>query len=69
MQKIILFIEPEEHAFHTSAKMGNMLMNRFAIDEEASNEILKIFELGKKSLKSSWEERRLKGIDHSIAII
>ena len=74
MQKIILFVEPIDDAFETPAKIGDIFMNRFAIDENASCEILKKFELGKSSLNMSWpegknydnfvEERHQKGMDH-----
>ena len=47
MQKIILFIEPSDREYETPVKIGNLFMNRFAIDEDASTEILKIFEFGK----------------------
>ena len=83
MQKIILFIEPNEAAFFTPAKIGDMFMNRFSIDENASCEILKRFDLGKTSLKMLWykrpythgdyknfvEEREQKGVDHFILIV
>ena len=44
-QKIVLFIEPSAKAWITSSKIGNLFMNRFAIDEDAKNEILKIYQL------------------------
>ena len=47
MQKIILFVEPSDDAYETPVKIGNLFMNRFAVDEDASIEILKIFELCK----------------------
>ena len=45
MQKIILFIEPNDRAFNTPMKIGNIFMNRFTVEEDASVEISKIFEL------------------------
>ena len=45
MQKIVLFIEPAEDAWSKPSKIGNLFMNRFAIDEDAKNEILKIYQL------------------------
>ena len=69
MQKIVLFIEPSSKAFQKPTKIGNLFMNRFAIDEDASSEILKIFELEKFSWKRSTTfnyERVLKGMDHFI---
>ena len=44
-QKIVLFIEPALGAHETPSKIGNLFMNRFAIDEDAKNEILKIYQL------------------------
>ena len=78
MQKIIIFIEPNDDAFLTPAKIGDIFMNRFVIDENASCEILKKFELGETSVETSWpggenyknfaEERKQKGMDHFIVI-
>ena len=78
MQKIVLFVEPIDETFCTSAKIGDMFMNRFAIDENASCEILKKLELGKTSVETSWlqgenyeifaEERQQKGRDQFILI-
>ena len=74
MQKIILFVEPNDDTFMTPAKIGNMFINRFAIDENAASEIVNIFELAKTSVKMSHpsdqnyknftEERLQKGMDH-----
>ena len=79
MQKIILFVEPNDDAFETPAKIGDIFMNRFAIDENASCEILKRFELGKTSAEMSFpkhknyknwvEDRQQKGMDHLIVIV
>ena len=44
-QKIVLFIEPADRAYQKPSKIGNLFMNRFAIDEDAKNEILKIYQL------------------------
>ena len=70
MQKIVLFIEPSEEAWRTPLKIGNLFMNRFAVDEDAASEILKIFELGKFSLlgKFFYEEDKLKGMDLTFQI-
>ena len=71
MQKIVLFIEPIDELCFTPLKIGNLFMNRFAVDEDAASEILKIFELEKCSFKMSHyknpnyknfiEERKQKG--------
>ena len=68
MQKIVLFIEPNERAHETPLKIGNLFMNRFAVDEDAASEILKIFELEKHSYRMSSEERKQKGMDLIILI-
>ena len=65
MQKIVLFIEPSEDAWLTPVKIGNLFMNRFAIDEDVSSEILGIFELGTtlRYISSTFEQQ---GMDHFI---
>ena len=69
MQKIVLFIEPNEDASETPLKIGNLFMNRFAVEEDAASEVLKIFELEKTSGKrididhDEEEERKQKGMD------
>ena len=47
-QNIVLFIEPAEEAWPKPSKIGNLFLNRFAIDEDAKNEILKIYQLEKQ---------------------
>ena len=42
-QKIVLFIESADQAWSKHSQIGNLLMNLFAIDEDAKNEILKIY--------------------------
>ena len=59
-QKIVLFIEPALFIPScTPSKIGNLFMNRFAIDEDANHEILKIYQL---------EDSR-EGVDHTMIII
>ena len=41
-QKIVLFIGPDLQASDEPSKIGNLFMNRFAIEEDAKNEIFKI---------------------------
>ena len=47
MQRVVLFIDPKlaESDYYTPSKIGNLFINRFAIEEDAFSEILKIFEL------------------------
>ena len=53
MQKIVLFIEPNDDAFITPAKIGHLFMNRFGVDEDAAFEVINILELGNTSEKIS----------------
>ena len=76
-QKIVLFIEPAHYAFEKPSKIGNLFINRFAIDEDAQNEILKIYKLERNlwpldflktnSLRSVKETRFLDTIDSGVA--
>ena len=78
MHKIVLFMEPNDDAFITPFKIGELFMNRFYFEEKASFKIVKIFELGKSSIKMSWsghseysnfeEERNKKGMSLSTLI-
>ena len=56
IQNIVLFVEPAEAEWSTPSKIGNLFMNRFAIHEDANNEILKIYQLENKwaSLCNGW---------------
>ena len=45
MQKLVLFIETPRLPYDFPSNIGDLFMNRFAIDEEANFEILKIFKL------------------------
>ena len=55
-QKIVLFIEPAVRAYQKPSKIGNLFMNRFAIDEDANHEILKIYHLENTFLDVESEE-------------
>ena len=39
------FYKPEAEEFYKPSKIGNLFMNRFAIDEGANHDILKIYHL------------------------
>ena len=45
MHKIVLFIEETRDRYECPSKIADSIMNRFAIDEEAQFEILKIFKI------------------------
>ena len=67
MQQIVLFIQPSKDAWRTPFEIGNLFINRFAVDEDAAFEILKIFELGME-LGMSSEGMKQKGIDLTFVI-
>ena len=68
MQKIVLFIEPSVDAYERPLKIGNLFMNRFAVDEDEASEILKIFELEKYPYVEDEEAQQEKGMDLIIKI-
>ena len=39
MQNLVVFMEPSEYAYETPLKGGNMILNRFCIDEDAAFEL------------------------------
>ena len=39
MQNLVVFMEPSEKAYETPLKGGNMILNRFCIDEDAAFEL------------------------------
>ena len=49
MQKIVVFIDVADEPPVTPLKIGNLIMNRFSIDEDASFEILKILNFNIKN--------------------
>ena len=67
MKQNIFFIEPTDCTFSTPSKIGNLLMNRLVVDEDASFEILKILEFSKEDSTSNfyyWQKlqhRKSKG--------
>ena len=39
MQNLVVLMEPSEDAYFTPLKTGNMILNRFCIDEDAAFEL------------------------------
>ena len=39
MTNLVVFMEPSEHACYNSLKGGNLILNRFCIDEDAGFEL------------------------------
>ena len=60
MQKIVLFIEPNDDAWITPFKIANLFMSRFYFEEKASFKIVQIFELGKSSYKLPLSDQAMK---------
>ena len=70
MQNLVVFMEPFEFAYDTPVKAGNMILNRFCIDEDAAFELSGISSLKTFSSdmikKSQFElKRKEKGKDYS----
>ena len=51
MTNLVVFLEPSETAWNTSLKGGNMILNRFCIDEDAGFELSGVSYLEKTSIK------------------
>ena len=60
-QKIVIVIEPKYFPYHTPSMIGDIFAAQFAIDENESNEILKIVQLQETFFNS--EERLNTGMD------
>ena len=49
MQNLVVLMEPSEHAYKTPLKGGNMILNRFCVDEDAAFELSGVNYLKKTS--------------------
>ena len=56
MQNLVVLMEPSEDAYDHSLKAGNMIFNRFCIDEDAAVELS-----GVNYLEKLEAERKVKG--------
>ena len=72
MQNLVVLMEPNEHAFDTPLKAGNMILNRFCIDEDAAFELSGVKYLKKSSddmINRRYQEfeikRKEKGMENS----
>ena len=70
MQNLVVLMEPSEDAWQTPLKGGNMILNRFGIDEDAAFELSGVDYLTKLSWMSGKSrelevERKVKGKDYS----
>ena len=71
MQKLVFFIEPTDKGYELSSTVGNLYMNRFAIDEDAGHEIVNIHEATFKTHREDHlflpnEEKKQQGTDQII---
>ena len=57
MQNLVVFMEPSEYAHHISLKAGNMILNRFCIDEEAAFEFSGVSYFNKWYREFEYEKR------------
>ena len=65
-QKIILFIEQNDEDQKSPTSIGNLYMNKFAIDEDAADEILNIYDLKQCKRHLSEEDKNKKGKDPNV---
>ena len=71
-QNLVVLMEPSEHAWKTSLKGGNLILNRFCIDEDAAFELSGVSYFKKSSEKMEHGEsikfkvqRKVKGQEYS----
>ena len=72
MQNLVVLMEPFEEAWFTPLKAGNMILNRFCIDEDAAFELSGVNYLKKSSYEMRNGEsikfkvkRKVKGKEYS----
>ena len=72
MQNLVVFMEPSKDAHITPLKAGNMILNRFCIDEDAAFELSGVNYLKKSSMDIATGEsikfkvkRKVKGKEYS----
>ena len=58
MQNLVVFMEPSEDAYDTPVKAGNMILNRFCIDEDAAFELSGISSLREMSRDIIYKKTR-----------
>ena len=58
MQNLVVLMEPSEDAYFTPLKTGNMILNRFCIDEDAAFEISGVNYLKKSPISMNYREKR-----------
>ena len=63
MQNLVVLMEPSEDAWDNSLKAGNMILNRFCIDESAAFELCSVVYLKKSPRYVFRDENREFGIN------
>ena len=64
-QNLVVFMEPSNRAWETPLKGGNMILNRFCIDEDAAFELSGVNSLKKSSEDMEYEDEQEKGKEYS----
>ena len=69
-QKIVLFIQSNDKDYGSASTIANLYMNRFAIDEDAGHEIVKIYEVSSQRgrLTHSEEKKEQNGTDQMLSL-
>ena len=72
MQNLVFFVEPSKDAWEIAWKGGNMMLNRFCIEEDAAFELSGVNYLKKSSvqIKNGYDrefelKRKEKGMEYS----
>jgi len=65
MQNLVVFMEPSEEAHRTPLKGGNMILNRFCIDEDAAFELSGVNSLEKEPKVMKYSDEKEKGKEYS----
>ena len=72
MQNLVIFMEPSPDAYDISLKGGNMILNRFCIDEDAAFELSGVnylekssYDIRQKKSIEFKEKRKVKGMEYS----
>ena len=60
MQNLVILKEQSQYAFYNSWKAGNMIFNRFCIDEDAAFELSGVYYLARSSSRDSMDDE-IKG--------
>ena len=62
MHQIVLFMHPKKYDYDKHTEIGNLFLNRFAIEEDANFEILKIIYLEDNYRDIIYDEEKGKGL-------